>query len=67
MIRIVGVDIAKYTIEIPIEDAEKILEDVDELITHRKHWDMFKELEELTKQIRMFKGAIHERTRNNED
>lgn len=67
MTRIVAVDIAKYTIEIPIEAAEKIMEDVEELTTHRKDPRMFKELEKLARQIRLFKGAMHERTRKNAD
>jgi len=51
MTRIISIDIAKVTVEIPIEAAKKIIKDVDEIKTHRKEAWLFEELETLADKI----------------
>ena len=47
MARLVNINTVNVTIEFPIEAAEKIIEDVDELTTHRKDPRFYEELEKL--------------------
>ena len=51
MTRLININKVSVTIEFPIEAAEIIIKDVDELTTHRKDPRFYEELEKLADQL----------------